>query len=214
MRDAEGVPEDDVGVNEVGGGVGFDPGGDALGGGAGGLRDVAARGVELCVVVWGVLVDGTLFVWCVGRLTLCDVHSVSCEAGSLPHQTAWLWQQFWYLPADQLIRNGFLAVRIQFALVAHLPCSARATVVVCGSQLRGTELCLLRIERIAVLVLFAADLAVSTCSVHHEDGIVRTVDIRVYPHAEQVLVVMCVDSGVDFCSPALEVLTGKHGVRV
>lgn len=52
MDDAEGVPEDDVGVGDVGGGVGGDPFGEAAGGVAGGLGDVAAGGVDLCVVVW------------------------------------------------------------------------------------------------------------------------------------------------------------------
>ena len=52
MGDAEGVPEHDVGVNDVGGGVGCDPSGDALRGLAASLRDVAAGGVDLGVVVW------------------------------------------------------------------------------------------------------------------------------------------------------------------
>jgi hypothetical protein len=55
MRDAEGVPEYDIGVVEVFVWVGFDPGRDALGGFAGGLGDVAACWVELCVVVYLVL---------------------------------------------------------------------------------------------------------------------------------------------------------------
>jgi hypothetical protein len=55
VRNAEGVPEDDVRVVEVFVGVGGDPGGDALGRFAGGLGDVATCGVELCVVVWRLL---------------------------------------------------------------------------------------------------------------------------------------------------------------
>jgi hypothetical protein len=51
MRQPESVPQHDVFVVEVGGGVGGDPGWEALGGFAGGLRDVAAGGVELGVVV-------------------------------------------------------------------------------------------------------------------------------------------------------------------
>ena len=52
MRDAECVPEDDIGVYEVLCRVGFDPGGDTLGGFARGLWDVAACGVDLAVVVF------------------------------------------------------------------------------------------------------------------------------------------------------------------
>jgi hypothetical protein len=51
MRKAEGMPEDDVRVYDVGGRVGGDPGGETLGGFAGGLGDVAACWVDLCVVV-------------------------------------------------------------------------------------------------------------------------------------------------------------------
>jgi hypothetical protein len=52
MCDTKGVPEDDVGVLEIFVWVGFDPGGDALRGFAGGLGDVAACWVELRVVVY------------------------------------------------------------------------------------------------------------------------------------------------------------------
>ena len=45
------MPEDYVGVGEVCVWVGGDPGGDALGGFAGGLGNVAAGGVELVVGV-------------------------------------------------------------------------------------------------------------------------------------------------------------------
>lgn len=52
VGEAERVPEDDVGVLQVRGRVGRDPGWDALGGVAGGLRHVAACWVELGVVVY------------------------------------------------------------------------------------------------------------------------------------------------------------------
>jgi hypothetical protein len=53
VGDAKGVPEHDVGIVD-----GFvlrveDPGGEAMGGGSGGLRDVAAGGVDLFVGVYG-----------------------------------------------------------------------------------------------------------------------------------------------------------------
>lgn len=58
MCQSEGVPQHDILVVEVCVWVRGDPGGDALGGLAGGLGDVAAGGVELAVFVWrvGVLV--------------------------------------------------------------------------------------------------------------------------------------------------------------
>ena len=51
VRDAECVPEDNVGVFEGLCGVRGDPSGDSLRGLAGGLGDVAAGGVDLVVVV-------------------------------------------------------------------------------------------------------------------------------------------------------------------
>lgn len=67
MRDAEGVPEDYVGVFDRGVGRGGDPGGEALRGGPGGLGDVSASrvdfGVGVCVggllvVFWGMMDGG------------------------------------------------------------------------------------------------------------------------------------------------------------
>lgn len=52
VGDAKGVPEDDVGVFDGGGGGVGDPGREAGGGGAGCLGDVAAGGVDLVVFVW------------------------------------------------------------------------------------------------------------------------------------------------------------------
>lgn len=51
VGDAKGVPEHDVGVGDVFGGVGVDPLGEAHGGFAGGLGHVAAGGVDLVVGV-------------------------------------------------------------------------------------------------------------------------------------------------------------------
>ncbi len=53
MRDAEGVPEHDVGVFDVFVRVRGDPFGETEGGLAGGLGDVSAGGVELVVLVCG-----------------------------------------------------------------------------------------------------------------------------------------------------------------
>jgi hypothetical protein len=58
MRQPEGVPQHDVCVVEVCGRVGCDPGWEALGGLAGGLGDVTAGGMELGVVVWGIVLVG------------------------------------------------------------------------------------------------------------------------------------------------------------
>lgn len=51
MRDAEGVPEYNVGVLDTLVGGGFNPFGETPRGFAGGLRHVAAGGVELVVAI-------------------------------------------------------------------------------------------------------------------------------------------------------------------
>lgn len=51
MRDAEGVPEDDVGIFDAFVAVRCDPSWQTLRRFAGGLRDMAASGVDLVVVV-------------------------------------------------------------------------------------------------------------------------------------------------------------------
>ena len=66
MRDAEGVPEDYVGVFDVGAGV-FEPFWDAAGGGAGGLGDVAPGGGGLVVGVWRGRELVWIFSFCGGR---------------------------------------------------------------------------------------------------------------------------------------------------
>lgn len=58
VSEAKGMPEDDIGVFQVRGRVGCDPGWDALGGVAGGLRHVAACWVELGIVVFGAWLEG------------------------------------------------------------------------------------------------------------------------------------------------------------
>jgi hypothetical protein len=52
MYQAEGVPENNVGVVDVCVRIGGDPGGEAHARFAGGLRYVAPRGVNLGVRVW------------------------------------------------------------------------------------------------------------------------------------------------------------------
>jgi hypothetical protein len=60
MRQSKSVPQHDVFVVEIRGRVGGYPGWEALRGFAGGLRDMAAGGVELGVVVWNVSISGVL----------------------------------------------------------------------------------------------------------------------------------------------------------
>lgn len=98
--------------------------------------------------------------------------------------------------------------------VCDFPGAAGVSVVV-G---HGLEWCgvfgLFGVEGVAVLVLGAADLAGPTDGVNLEDGVVGPVDHGVDAQAEEMLMVVCVDSRVNFGAPALGVLTGVHGIGV
>jgi len=90
MRDAECVPQHDIGVVEVLVGVGFDPGGYALGWLARCLRNVTACWVELCVIVYDKSVKGSVYNLS-KILTLRDMYRMPCETSALPYQTSRLW---------------------------------------------------------------------------------------------------------------------------
>lgn len=139
---------------------------------------------------------------------------VSSESSSLPSQATFLGEERRDLTAHQLVGDWLLAVGIQFVRVGHLPGSAGAAIIIGHCLTRGREFGLLGIEGVAILVLGAANFALSPDSVHLENGIVGAVDVRVYPHAEQVLVVVRIDTRVDFGSPALSILAGVHGISV
>ena len=90
MRDSERVPQYDIGIVEVLVGVGFDPGGYALGWLARCLGDVTTCWVELCVIVYDKLAKG--FAHNVLEiLTLRNMYRMPCETSALPYQTSRLW---------------------------------------------------------------------------------------------------------------------------
>ncbi len=137
-----------------------------------------------------------------------------CESCPLPYQAPFFWEEGGHLPADELVAYRLVAVRVHFVRVGHLPRPARAAVVIRHRLFGRAELGLVRVEGVAVLVLLAADVAGPGPRVHLEDGVERAVDVGVYAHAEEVLMVVRVDAGVDFGAPAFGVLAGVHGVGV
>lgn len=113
------------------------------------------------------------------RLTFCDVDGVAGESSSLPHERSLLWKQVGHFSADELVRRGFLAVRMEFVLVGDIPRPGGATLVV-GSGLRsGGVLCLLGVEGVAVEVFSRADFASAASGVDLEDGVLLAVDIGI-----------------------------------
>lgn len=77
MRQTESMPKYNIFIVEIGMRVGFDPGWNALRGFAGGLRDVAACGMDLVVVVCCEVVLAVSFFM---RSQVGDLHFVTCTA--------------------------------------------------------------------------------------------------------------------------------------
>ena len=133
---------------------------------------------------------------------------------SLPHQASLFGQQRRNLAAHELVAHRLVTIRIDLVLIRNLPRPARAAVVVCHGLRRRRVSGPLRRKGVAVLVLRRSDGSGRGSSIDLEDGVVRSVDVGVDTHAEQVLVVVRVDAGIHFRAPALCVLAGVHGVGV
>lgn len=142
------------------------------------------------------------------------MYGVSSEARAFPDQRSLFGQKFGHLSANELITDRFVAVRVQFVGICHLPCAGGDAVVIADGFLDGGVLGLLGVEGVAVWVLGAADLARALSGVDLENSVVGPVDVGVDAEAEEMLVIVCVDSGIDFCSPALGVLAWVHGIGV
>lgn len=139
---------------------------------------------------------------------------MSSESSPLPDQTTFLRKQGRHFTADELVADRLLAVGVQLVGVCNFPGSGCVAVIVGHCFKRGSELCLLGVECVSVRVLSTSHLRFTASCVDLEDGVVGSVDISVHTQTEQMLVVVCVDSRVDFSTPALGVLAGVHGVGV
>lgn len=136
------------------------------------------------------------------------------ESGTLPDQASLFWQQGWAFPANELVAHGLVAVFVDLVLIRHVPRSAAGPIVICHRFGRGGVFLLLGVEGVAVFVLFAADFAGSLLCVNLEDGVLRTVDVGIDPQAEEMLVVVSIDAGIDFCAPTFGIFTRVHSVGV
>ena len=103
---------------------------------------------------------------------------------------------------------------MQAGLVGDVPCASRAAVVV-GDCFDGSAVsCLFGGEGVAVGDLRTADWFWGGLGVDLEDGVVGAVDFGVDAEAEEMLMVVCVDAGVDLGAPAFGVFVRVHGVGV
>ena len=146
--------------------------------------------------------------------TFCNVHSVPGESCAAPYQATLSWKKRGYLPADQLVTDGLLAMRIQFISVGNLPRAAGCAIIVRHGFLGSGEFCLFRVECISMLILPASYLSCATSCIDLEDGIVWSIDIGIDAETKQMLVVMRVNSWVDLRTPTMSVLSWIHGIGV
>lgn len=147
-------------------------------------------------------------------LTFCDVYSVTSEACTLPHQGAFLRKEFGDLSAYELVADRLVAVWVELVGVAHVPSPRSNTIVVTNCLLNSRVLCSLGVEGISVKVLLAAHLTWTLRSIDLEDRVIWAVDIGVDPQTEKMLMIVGVDSGINFRSPSLGVFTWVHGICV
>ncbi len=107
-----------------------------------------------------------------------------------------------------------MAIRVDFIGIGHFPCSARAAVVIGHCFHWGGVFLLIGIEGVAIFVLGATHLTGPLPGIDLEYGVIRAIDIGVYTQAEEMLMVMCVDAGVNFCSPSFGIFAWIHSIRV
>ena len=107
-----------------------------------------------------------------------------------------------------------MTVRVDFVRVSHLPSPARASVIVRHCLLRRRVLGLVRVKSIAVLVLGAAYLSRSSSGIDLKHCIRGPVNIGIYPHTEEMLVVVGVNARIDLGAPPFCVFAGVHRVCV
>jgi len=147
-----------------------------------------------------------LFFVCV----LGDVHSVASESRTIPDETAFFGHEPGDFSRDQLVRHRVLRVRVQLVRVRDVPGAAR--VVVADPGRHGLQSGLLGHESVAVAVFFTTNWRVAGDGVDFEDCVVVAVDGRVEAQTEKVLMVVCVNTGVDFCAIRRCGLARREGV--
>lgn len=218
MSDSKRVPQDDVRV--VNGAVWscfLNPGGEAVGGFTGGLWNVAAGWVKLVIGIWKMSVSIHVFRGRDGwplKLTFRNMHGMSGEACSFPNQRSRLREERRHFSADQLVADRLLAVGVQLVRVGDFPGASGEAIVVSHGLERSGVFGLLRIEAVAVVVLGTSDFRLTASSVYLENSILRSINVGIHPQTEQMLVVVCVDTRINFGAPALGVFSGVHRVGV
>lgn len=147
-------------------------------------------------------------------LTFGDMNGMTSEACSLPYQRTFFGEKLGDFSAHELVADRLVAVWVELVRVAHVPSPRSNTIVVTNCFLNSSVLCSLGVEGISVKVLLAAYLTRTLSSVDLEDCVIWAVDIGVDSQTEKMLVIVGVDSRINFRSPSLGVFTWVHGICV
>jgi hypothetical protein len=123
------------------------------------------------------------------------MQSVSCETGSVPDQTVLLGHQSRNFSRDDFVRYRVLGVSVELVGVRNVPSPDR--LVIADTSSHGLEGRFLGHESVAVSVLLASDWGVAGNGVYLEDCVLVAVNRWVKAQAEQMLVVVRVDTRVD-----------------
>lgn len=142
------------------------------------------------------------------------MHGMPCKSSPLPNKTTLLWQKRRHISADQFVRDGLVTVRIHLALIAHIPRPARGAIIVTHGLFHCLESGLLGIECVSILILCITNLSGTPSSVNLKDSVVGPIDVGIYAQTKEMLMVVCVHTGVDFSAPTLQILSRVHGICV
>ena len=145
-----------------------------------------------------------------GGLAFCNVDGMTGKTRSFPDEAAFFGEESWDFPAYELVADGFVTVGVDFVGICHFPGAAGRAVVIRHSLGRGGEFGLVGIKGIAIFIFGTANFAWASAGIDLKDGVLRPVDIGVYTHTKEMLVVVGVDAGVDFCTPSKSVFAWVH----
>ena len=107
-----------------------------------------------------------------------------------------------------------MAVWVEFVGIRHIPRPGCDAVVVADRLLHSAKLLFLSVESISVEILFAANFSSALHCIDLENGVIRPINIGINSETEEMLMIVGVNPGVDFCSPALGILAWVHSVCV
>lgn len=101
-----------------------------------------------------------------------------------------------------------------FISVTDIPSPRGATIVVRYRLFDGGILRLSSIESVSIFILCTPNLARSAGRIDLEYGVLLPVNLRVKAKTKQMLMIMCINTRMHLCSPAIRIFARRHGICV